>query len=137
MEKRLTGKCPILLYLIGMPRPKTDSIHTPAFTLQWRQTMKGSAVIIVLAALFLLAQAIAAQLGFESISFGFYEELTKNTRQQCKIDAKKTLDGIKNMEKWALEGKFLPFFFFHIKFKFNNILICSWVHMGGKRCRAC
>jgi len=66
--------------------------------------MKRSGVISVLAALFSLAHTIAMGLDFESSSFDFYEELTKNSSQQCRIDANKLLYGTKNMEKWALES---------------------------------
>lgn len=57
---------------------------------------------LILLVLFSLASAAWAA-GLESIPFGFYEELKNIEHNQCSKDVKNMLDGVKNLDKWALE----------------------------------
>lgn len=77
--------------------------------------MNGSAVI---GFLLILASAVRADGGgggggFESVPFGFYDELMKNSEtERCGTDVRGMLDGAENLEKWALESRFFYYFFF-------------------------
>lgn len=62
--------------------------------------MKGSVLIV----LFSLASVWA---DFESVSFRFYDELKNSVNEQCRIDVNKTLEAVKNLDKWALECLYL------------------------------
>lgn len=64
--------------------------------------MKG----LILFTLFSLASAAWAA-GLESIPFGFYDELKNSEHDQCSVDVKNMLDGVKNLDKSALESRFL------------------------------
>ncbi|XP_026808950.1 nose resistant to fluoxetine protein 6-like [Rhopalosiphum maidis] len=57
---------------------------------------------LTLLVLFSLASAAWAA-GLESIPFGFYEELKNSEHEKCSADVKNMLDGVKNLDKWALE----------------------------------
>jgi len=61
---------------------------------------------LTLLVIFSLASAAWAA-GLESIPFGFYEELKNSEHQKCSVDVKNMLDGVKNLDKWALESWFL------------------------------
>jgi len=61
---------------------------------------------LMLLVLFSLASTAWAA-GFESIPFEFYEELKNIEHDQCSKDVKTMLDGVKNLDKWALESWFL------------------------------
>jgi hypothetical protein len=61
---------------------------------------------LTLLVIFSLASAAWAA-GLESIPFGFYEELKNSEHEKCNVDVKNMLDGVKNLDKWALESWFL------------------------------
>lgn len=58
--------------------------------------MKGSVLVI----LFSLASVWAS---LESISYGLYDELKNSVNEQCRVDVNKTLEAVKNLDRWALE----------------------------------
>lgn len=55
--------------------------------------------VIVLVSLLACVQA-----DFESIPFEFYEKLKDQANEQCSSDVKQILDGVKNLDRWALES---------------------------------
>lgn len=77
--------------------------------------MFGSTILIF----FSLAYVRA---GLESIPFGLYEELRNSTNEQCRIDVSNMLDGVKNLDKWALESWFSQYIYIYICFQSLTVL---------------
>jgi hypothetical protein len=62
--------------------------------------MKGSLLF------FIIFSSASARTSLESIPFGFYEKLKNSANRQCSIDVNILLDGMENLNKWALESLF-------------------------------
>lgn len=77
--------------------------------------MKGSILFFVV---FSLASARAS---LESTPFGFYEKLKNSANGQCSVDVNVMLDGVGNLNKWALESWFYLIYFLP-SFSVNHII---------------
>ncbi|VVC32263.1 Nose resistant-to-fluoxetine protein, N-terminal,Acyltransferase 3 [Cinara cedri] len=61
--------------------------------------MKGLTTFVVL----LVSLLACARAGFETFPYEFYEELKTQEHGQCSVDVNRMLDGVKNLDGWALE----------------------------------
>lgn len=77
--------------------------------------MKGSILVVI----FSLASVRAF---LETIPYGFYEELRSSALDQCSTDVNNMLDGVNNLDKWALESRFLISIIYTLLNRFTNAL---------------